>query len=129
MYKSSWGWTLGCSEHVEDTVIKLKNWNMNVNSVHFVASYYIGISQCTVKKWKIWWIRCTHSSRKKRTFYPGGGRSRFTQKHYLPTNVNSTFPVTAMRVITLLTWGRGWRFLRNTSTYLVNNVMSRHTKQ
>ena len=24
MYKSSWGWTLGCSKHVEDTIIKLK---------------------------------------------------------------------------------------------------------
>ena len=24
MYKSSWGWTFGCSKHVEDTIIKLK---------------------------------------------------------------------------------------------------------
>ena len=23
MYKSSWGWTLGCSKHVEDNIIKL----------------------------------------------------------------------------------------------------------
>ena len=26
MYKSSWGWTLGCSKHVEDTIIKLQHW-------------------------------------------------------------------------------------------------------
>jgi hypothetical protein len=25
MYKSSWGWTLGCSKHVEDTIIKLQH--------------------------------------------------------------------------------------------------------
>jgi hypothetical protein len=25
MYKSSWGWTLGCSKHVEVTIIKLKD--------------------------------------------------------------------------------------------------------
>ena len=26
MYNSSSGWTLGCSKHVEDTIIKLKHW-------------------------------------------------------------------------------------------------------
>jgi len=24
-YKASWGWTLGCSKHVEDTIIELKH--------------------------------------------------------------------------------------------------------
>ena len=47
MYKSSWGWTLGCSKHVEDTISKLENWNMNVNSMQFVGSYYIEITQWT----------------------------------------------------------------------------------
>jgi len=42
MNKSSWGWTLVCSQHVED------NW-INENTVHFVG-YYICISQCTVQK-------------------------------------------------------------------------------
>jgi len=26
MYNCSWGWTLGCSKHVEDTIIKLKHY-------------------------------------------------------------------------------------------------------
>ena len=39
---------LGCLKHVEDTIIKVKNFT--VKSVHFFASYYIYVSKFTVQK-------------------------------------------------------------------------------
>ena len=38
MYKSSWGWTLGCSKHAEDSTIKLKHYS---KKCIFIDSYYI----------------------------------------------------------------------------------------
>jgi hypothetical protein len=35
MYKSSWGWTLGCSKHVEDNVIELNHWWKK--SLHYLS--------------------------------------------------------------------------------------------
>jgi hypothetical protein len=51
MYKSYWAWTLGCSKHVEDTIIKLK---LYCKGVHFVGSYYIGVSQYRLKECKVY---------------------------------------------------------------------------
>ena len=47
MYKSSWGWTLGRSKHIVDTIIKLKQ---KCKIVQFVDSYYTGITQRTVQE-------------------------------------------------------------------------------
>jgi len=55
MYRSSWGWTLGCLKHVEDTIIKYK---MNVKSVYFVGSYYIWNYICCRHHFNPVWTWC-----------------------------------------------------------------------
>jgi hypothetical protein len=42
MYKCSWGWTLGCYKHVENTIIELKYY---YNMLYCVGSYYFTIKQ------------------------------------------------------------------------------------
>jgi hypothetical protein len=46
MCKSSWRWTLGCSKHVEDTVIKLNYWCKNCD---LFCSYYVWIFYISCK--------------------------------------------------------------------------------
>jgi len=41
MYKSSWGWTLGCSKHVEDTIIKLRLYCKKCAFCWFLLHRYI----------------------------------------------------------------------------------------